>query len=148
MIAKALYLFLLWRKNDWKGILFKSLFFAVIAWFFVGMFTDFRTAVIGGAAAAIVAAMRYGWRGYKQRQQLLKKVGGDKEKLKELKKMTNAKGLGGVLMNEMLMSDIDDDDYDYDDEREKLCFGTRSDPKERSMVRMTSSWMITVRAIR
>jgi len=116
MLLKALNIFLLWRRNDLKGIAFKCAVFGFLAWLLVGMFSDLRTALIGGAAAAIVASIRYGIKGQKQNRQLLKKVGGDKEKLKALKAKTKGKGIAGGLMNELIMSEaMDDDDEDYEE---------------------------------
>ena len=120
MILKLFNLFLFWRRNNLPSIIFKSLVWGGLAWLFVGIFTSFKTAVIGGLAASLLAGCKYSLKYFKRRKQLLAKVGGDKEKLKRLEKVTNKGGLGGALFSEMLNEELgmedDDDDDSYDEE--------------------------------
>ncbi len=117
MILKLLSIVLFWRRNNLPSILFKSLFWGVLAWFAVGIFTSFQTAVIGGAAASLLAACKYSMKYLSRRKRMLAKVDGDKEKYKALKNATNKGGLGGALLGEMLNSELEmDDDDEYIEE--------------------------------
>ena len=125
MLLKLIGVVLFWRRNNAPSIVFKSLTWGALAWLAVGIFTSFNTAVIGGIAAAGLAAVKYTLKNLKRRKKLLEKVGGDKEKLKQLQAATNKKGFAGALINEMLHAEIDDDDdEDYtpisDEEKEIL----------------------------
>jgi len=119
MIMRLLKVVLFWRRNNIPSIIFKSSVWATLAWLVVGIFSSFQTALIGGAAAFLLAGFRYTVKYFKRKKMLLKKIGGDKEKLKKLQAATNAKGFGGALMNEMLMSELDIDDDD-DEESDPL----------------------------
>ena len=110
MLLKLIGVVLFWRRNNAPSIVFKSLTWGALAWLAVGIFTSFNTAVIGGIAAAGLAAVKYTLKNLKRRKKLLEKVGGDKEKLKQLQAATNKKGFAGALINEMLHAEIDDDD--------------------------------------
>ncbi len=85
MLSKLINLFFLWRRNNLPSIVFKSFFWGGIAWFGVGIFTDLKTALIGGGAAALLAAVRYTMQNRKEHALLLAKVGGDKEKLEQVR---------------------------------------------------------------
>lgn len=115
MLLKVMNIVLFWRRNNVPSIIFKSLFWGALAWLLVGIFTSFTTALIGGAAAAGLAAAKYAMRARKDEKALLKSVGGDKEQLKKLKGTMKAKGFAGGLMTEMIRSEVgdgDDDDYE------------------------------------
>ena len=129
MIVKLVHLFIFWRRNNLPSIVFKSLFWGVLAWLAVGIFSSFQTALIGGLAASILAACKYSIKYFKRRKQLLKKVGGDKEKLRKLQLVSNKGGLGGALMNEMLNAELDMDHDDFIEEEQELTEEQRAQNK-------------------
>ena len=114
MIKSLFNLFFLWRSNNPKSIAFKTFFWAALAWFFVGIFTDTKTALIAGGSAAIVAFMRYFMQYRREHARMLELAGGNKEGLKALKKKVGG-GMAGGLVMEMLRADMEAEDFEEDE---------------------------------
>lgn len=110
MLIKLLNIVLFWRRNHLPSIVFKTLTWAFLAWLAVGIFTSFRTALIAGCAAGIVAALRYTLRNRKEHARLLVAADGDPQKLAGIKKMMNEKGIAGSFMTELIRDGLHDDD--------------------------------------
>ncbi|NND92159.1 MAG: hypothetical protein HKN42_14965 [Granulosicoccus sp.] len=125
VILKAINLFLFWRRNDAKSIIFKSLFWGAFAWLAVGIFTNVTSALIAGGIIAAMAAVKYALINRRENAKLLAKLGGDPEKLAAFKMQMKGKGMAGALMTEMLRAELDDD-FDDDDEVSEIDDETRA----------------------
>jgi len=101
MISYLVKLVFLWRRNDFKSIVCKATFWAVLACLLALAFSDLRTALLAATVVAVSTAARYFWQYRCEYARLCELMGGDKEKIRAFNKKANS-GVGGAVLKEMM----------------------------------------------